>query len=106
MPRPPWLIDLHCDWPLQYAGETTLFDPALYADVSDRVSQAQGYLTGTWAAVIACYRRADDLSRQPDPWRAFGDLIARDEAEFAGRLLIGPEDHARWVDEPDGLCWA
>jgi membrane dipeptidase len=100
------LIDLHCDWPLQYAGETTLFDPALYPAVAGRIPQAEGYLSGVRAAVVACYRKAEDWARQTDPWRALGDLIARVEAEFAGRLLIGPDDHARWLDEPDALCWA
>jgi membrane dipeptidase len=106
MARPPRLIDLHCDWILQYAGETTVFDPALYPGVADWLGQAEGYLTGASAAVVACYRDADDWARQPQPWRALGDLIARVEAEFPGRLLIGPDDHARWVDEPDALCWA
>jgi len=33
-------------------------------------------------------------------------MLARYEAEFAGRLLIGPEDLARFGSEPaDGLCW-
>lgn len=105
MTRPPRLIDLHCDWLLQYAGETTVFDPALYGGVEARLGQAEGYLQGTSAAVLACYRRADDWARQADPWRALGDLIARLEAEFPGRLLIGADDHARWNDDPDGLCW-
>jgi len=35
-----------------------------------------------------------------------GDMLARYEAEFAGRLLFGPEDLARFGSEPaDGLCW-
>ncbi|HEX8203700.1 MAG TPA: membrane dipeptidase [Isosphaeraceae bacterium] len=106
MPAPlPRLIDLHVDWLLQYAPETTLFDPALYAGVAGRLGQAEGYLTATSAAVLACYRDADDWARQADPWAALGGLIARLEAEFAGRLLIGPEDHGRWRDDPRGPCW-
>jgi membrane dipeptidase len=33
-------------------------------------------------------------------------MIARYEAEFSGRLLRGPADATRWLDEPeDSLCW-
>jgi membrane dipeptidase len=99
------LIDLHIDWLLQYAPETTVFDPALYARVSARLGQAEGYLQGTWAAVLSCYRSADDWASQSDPWTALGALLARIEAEFPGRLLIGPADVARWLDDPEGLCW-
>ncbi len=99
------LIDLHCDWLLQYAGETTVFDPALYTGVEQRISQSAGYLQATSAAVLSCYRRAEDWARQPDPWKALGELITRLEAEFPGRLLIGPEDFGRWRNEPEGLCW-
>jgi len=99
------LIDLHTDWILQYAPETTVFDPALYPTIPQRLPQAEGYLQGTWAAILSCYRKAEDWARQPDPWSALGDQIARIEAEFSGRLLIGPADHARWLDDPHGLCW-
>jgi membrane dipeptidase len=104
-PPPPRLIDLHIDWLLQYAPETTLFDPGLYGEVAGRLGQADGYLSATWAAVLACYRNAEDWARQADPWGALGGIIARIEAEFAGRLLIGPDDHRRWQDDPRGLCW-
>jgi membrane dipeptidase len=99
------LIDLHTDWLLQYAPETTVFDPALYPRVAARLGQAEGYLQGTWAAILSCYRSADDWASRPDPWAALGDLLARIEAEFPGRLLIGPADLARWLDDPEGLCW-
>lgn len=100
------LIDLHCDWLLQYAPETTVFDPALYEGIGSRLGQSEGYLGGASASVLACFRTAEDWASQADPWRALGELIARVEAEFSGRLLIGPDDHARWRDDPDGLCWA
>src|SRR4051794_17599820 len=100
------LIDLHTDWLLQYATETTVFDPALYERARGRVGQSEGYLQGTWAAVVSCYRSADDWATRRDPWDALGALLARVEAEFPGRLLIGPEDVARWLDDPGGLCWA
>jgi membrane dipeptidase len=100
------LIDLHVDWPLQYAGETTLFDPAMYADVADRLSQADGYLGATAAAVVALYRREEDWASQADPWSALTALLARVESEFPGRLLVGPEDLQRWRDDPEGLTWA
>jgi membrane dipeptidase len=99
------LIDLHTDWLLQYAPETTVFDPALYPGVPRRLGQSEGYLEGTAAAVLSCYRVADDWVGQPDPWSALGALLARIEAEFSGRLLFGPADLARWRDDPDGLCW-
>ena len=101
----PRLIDLHCDWLLQYACETTVFDPAIYAGVQQRLSQAVGYLQGTSAAVLSCYRRVEDWKSQADPWYALIELIARYEAEFPGRLLIGPDDFRRWQEEPEGLCW-
>src|SRR5436305_9674385 len=102
---PPRLIDLHTDWLLQYAPETTTFGPGLYEEVARRLGQADGYLQGTSAAVLSCYRRAEDWARQADPWAALGQLIARLEAEFPGRLLIGPDDLARCLDDRDGLCW-
>ena len=105
MPRPIRLIDLHCDWVLQYATETTVFDPSLYPGIGACLSQAEGDLQGTSASVLACFRVADEWTRRADPWAALGDLIARIEAEFPGRLLIGHEDAARWRDDPDGLCW-
>ena len=99
-------IDLHVDWPLQYAQEATLFNPALYPGVTERFGQAVGYLQTARGAIVSCYRRADDWAGQPDPWAALGSLIARVEAEFSGRLLIGPDDFARWRDDRDGLTWA
>ena len=99
------LIDLHVDWLLQYARETTVFDPALYPGTANHTSQLEGYLQTTRAAILACYRGADDWARQADPWRALGDLITRIEAEFPGRLLIGPDDFDRWQDDRDGLAW-
>jgi len=105
-PEPPRLIDLHVDWLLQYATETTLYDPGRYRRVAGRLGQAEGYLQATAAAILSCYRDAEDWATQPDPWAALGSLMARIEAEFAGRLLIGPEDWSRWGDDPAGLCWA
>ena len=100
------LIDLHVDWLLQYAGETTVYDPACYARVPQRLDQVRGYLQDTSAAVLACYRHADDWARhRSDPWAALGELITRVEAEFPGRLLQGGDDLARWRDEPNALCW-
>lgn len=105
MTRPARLIDLRCNWLLQYAAETSVFAPSHYADVAPRISQVDGYLTGTSAAVLSCSRRAEDWESQPDPWAALGALVTRIEAEFSGRLLIGPEDFDRWEDDPEGLCW-
>ena len=96
------LIDLHVDWLLQYASESVVFDPSLYAGAEGRLEQIEGYLQTTRAAVLACFRRADDWSNQSDPWAALGQLITRIEAEFPGRLLIGPDDFDRWQDGPRG----
>jgi membrane dipeptidase len=100
------LINLHCNWIWQYAPETTLFDPSLFPEIPQRLPQLDGYLTGTAAAVLACARPGADWERQPDPWPALNDLLVRYEAEFAGRLLMGPADVAHSRAEPvDGLCW-
>jgi membrane dipeptidase len=102
---PPRLIDLHTDWLLQYAPETDLYNPEMAAHAAKALPQAEGYLGATSAAVLAVYRDAEDWARRPDPWAALGDLIARIEAEFPGRLLIGADDLARWRDDPHGLAW-
>jgi membrane dipeptidase len=100
------LIDLHCNWALQYAGETCHYDAAAYEDVRTRLDQLEGYLTGTGIAVLTCGRQSGDWARQPDAWKTLGEMIARYEAEFSGRLLIGPDDVARWhVEPPDGIAW-
>ena len=99
------LIDLHVDWLLQYAPETSVFDSALYEGVAARTGQLDGYLQTARAAILALYRRGDDWATQPDPWAALGSLMTRVEAEFPGRLLIGPDDFDRWRDDPDGLTW-
>jgi membrane dipeptidase len=99
------LIDLHVDWLLQYAPETTVFNPDLYSGVAGRTGQLSGYLQSTRAAILSCYRRAEEWATLADPWAALGDLIARIEAEFPGRLLIGPDDFDRWQDDRDGLAW-
>jgi membrane dipeptidase len=115
MTPPHRLIDLHCDWLLQYVPDCNVFDPAFYPEIvgcagrpegAGYFGQVDGYLTGTSAAVIACFRRADDWTSQARPWTALAALIARIEAEFPGRVLIGPGEHTRWLDDTDGFCWA
>lgn len=100
------LVDLHVDWLLQYAGESTVFDRADFPDIAQWIGQADGYLGATSAAIVACYRPEADWSRQADPWSALGVLITRIEAEFPGRVLRDPDDLARWRDDPEGLGWA
>ncbi len=102
----PRLIDLGLNWPLQYATESTLFDPSLYPEIPSRLARLDGYLGKTSAALVVCARKPEDWASQPDPWRALQELLARVEAEFSGRLLIGPDDLARWKDDPWGLTWA
>jgi membrane dipeptidase len=100
------LIDLWCNWALQYACESTQYDPGRYGAVSPRLSQIDGYLSGVGATVLACGREPDDWAAQADPWSTLGEMIARYEAEFPGRLLIQPEDVARWESEPeDFIAW-
>jgi membrane dipeptidase len=105
-PEPMRLIDLHCNWALQYACESSQYQAELYHDVPSCMGQVNGYLMGTAAAVLACGRRLADWAGHADPWRTLGDMIARYEAEFSGRLLLGPDDVERWrAEPPDGLCW-
>ncbi|AMV36371.1 Zn-dependent dipeptidase, microsomal dipeptidase [Planctomyces sp. SH-PL62] len=100
------LIDLRCDWALQYAAESSQYDPSAYAEIPGRVPRLDGYLMGTSLAVLVCRRKPSDWAGQADPWRALGEMIARHEAEFSGRLLGRPDDAARWRAEPEGfLCW-
>ncbi len=100
------LVDLHCDWLRQYATETTLYDGSLYPEVPGRVGRLDGYLLGTSLAVLVCARKPEDWARQADTWHSLGLMIARYEAEFAGRILRDAADAARWRSSPrDGLCW-
>ncbi len=100
------LVDLHLDWLRQYAAETTEQDPALYPEVADRVGRLDGYLLGCTLSVLAIGRKPVDWTSQPDPWAALGRMIARCEAEFAGRLLRDPADIETWRAWPeDGMCW-
>jgi membrane dipeptidase len=100
------LIDLHCNWLHQYATETTLHDPTIYAEMPGRLRWLDGYLLGTSAAVLACARMPEEWAKQADAWRSLGALLTRYESEFAGRLLCGSADVARWrAEPPDGLCW-
>jgi membrane dipeptidase len=100
------LFDVHCNWLRQYSAETTTFSRSANAEIPERLKQLAGFMTATSAAVLCCERSAADWELQPDRWRALYDLIVRYEAEFSGRLLIGPADFARWRSEPpDGLTW-
>ncbi|MDG3007274.1 Zn-dependent dipeptidase, microsomal dipeptidase [Paludisphaera mucosa] len=100
------LIDLRCDWALQYAAESSQYDPAEYAEIPARLARLDGYLMGTSLAVLGSRRKPADWARQADPWHALGEMLAGYAAEFSGRLLHGPEDVARWRAEPQwGLCW-
>lgn len=102
----PRLIDLHIAWHWQYIGETTQFDPSHYPPMAGRLDQVAGYLGATAAAVVSCSRTSTDWASQADPWATLDQTLTRIDAEFPGRLLIGPDDHARWQRDPDGLTWA
>jgi membrane dipeptidase len=100
------LIDVHCNWLRQYAPEITTFGPTANGVSPERLKQLGGYMTATAAAVLGCGYSPAEWARHPDPWRSLGDLIARHEAEFCGRLLISPADLNQWHSgPPDGLTW-
>ena len=99
------LIDLRINWLLQYVGEITTFDPNDYPDVKPRLDQIRGYLQDTRAAIVTCDRSPSDWAKQTDRSKALADVVARVEAEFPGRILIGPTDRARFEAEPESLCW-
>lgn len=100
------LIDLRCAWMLQYATESTQYDPAEYSEPVARRSRLDGYLMGTALAFLDLRRTPADWERQADRWTALGEMIGRAEAEFSGRLLARPDDAARWREERAGsLCW-
>ena len=100
------LVDLHCDWLLQYAGETTLDDSPTAIDAS-RLARLDGYLHGVAATVLICRRSNAGWDASADRWRSLDTLITRYEAEFAGRLLIGPDDIPRYDESLrlGGLCY-
>jgi len=101
------LIDLRCDWALQYAAESSQYDPAAYPEIPPRVARLNGYLMGASLAILRCRRTAADWAAQPSPWQALDEMLARCEAEFSGRLLATRDDVGRWEAEPaDALCWA
>ncbi len=100
------LIDVHCNWLRQYAPEITTFGPPANGESPERLKPLGGYMTATAAAVLGCGYAPAEWARDSDPWRSLGELIARYEAEFCGRLLISPVDLNRWRSEPpDGLTW-
>ena len=78
----------------------------LYPEVPGGSGRLDGYLLGTSLAVLVCARKPEDWSGQPDAWGSLGLMIARYEAEFAGRIIRDAGDVARWRSSPpDGLCW-
>lgn len=100
------LIDLHCNWLRQYFSELTSFDQSSNAAVAHDLRQFDGYLSGTSAAGLICARTADDWGALADPWAMLHEMVVRYQAEFSGRILMGPDDADRWNREPaDGLCW-
>ncbi len=101
----PRLVDLHSDWLLQYVPDTGGHPPDVVARAITAWPQGEGYLGAVSAAVLAVRGDDDSFANRPDPWRALADMLARVEAEFAGRLLLGPDDLARWKDDPNGLAW-
>jgi membrane dipeptidase len=100
------LIDLHCNWLRQYFSELTSFDRSSNGPVAHDFRQLDGYLSTTSAAGLICARSADDWAALAEPWAMLHEMIVRYQAEFSGRILMGPDDADRWNQEPaDGLCW-
>jgi membrane dipeptidase len=100
------LIDVHCNWLRQYAPEITTFGHTANDVSPERLKQLDGYMTATAAVVLGCGLSPTERECHPDAWRSVGDLVARYEAEFCGRLLIGPAELTRWqLEPPDGLTW-
>jgi membrane dipeptidase len=102
------LIDLHCNWALQYADASSQYDASFYPDVAGKVKQVDGYLMGTSLAFLSCGRAAGDWEAQADPWPVLDAMIDRYEAEFPGRLVASPDDLERWrtvAASPGALCW-
>lgn len=92
------LIDLDIEWSAQYAPDlaATREEPGA-ALAARRLDRLAGYLGATGAAVL--------VARAGEGGRGLADQLARYEAEFAGRLLYGPDDVARWRDDPEGMTW-
>jgi len=100
------LIDLHCNWALQYAAESSQYDASFYPEIAAKLGQVDGYLMGASLAFLACGRAPGDWERQSDPWSTLAVMIDRYEAEFAGRLVATLDDFERWrADADGGLCW-
>ncbi len=101
------LIDLRIAWLRQYAGESAGLDPALAPVVAGRLGQVDGYFSAVAAAVVIVGpSQADPALATADPRVGLIGLLPRVEAEFAGRLLIGPADARRWQSDPGPLSWA
>ena len=105
MTAPGRLADLSIDWLRQYAGESTLPEAPDGADaIRPRLGQLDGYLTTT-AVALAWF--GPSIGGSGDPRAEAGALMARIEAEFAGRLLVDRDDLGRFDREPPGaLSWA
>ena len=104
-PEPPRLTDLRVDWLVQYAPESNVFGPETNARAIHGIPRVEGYLGATSAAFLMFGRDPEDWERRGDAWASLGELLARCEAEFSGRLLIGGDDLQRWRDDRGGLTW-
>ena len=103
--EPPRLIDLRIDWLSQYAPESNIFGPETIARANRGIPRVEGYLGATSASFLMLGRDPENWAQRGDPWASLAELLARCEAEFPGRLLIGRDDLDRWRDDPDGLTW-
>ena len=100
------LIDFRCHWLRQYFPELVAYEHSKDAEVAGRLGELAGYLSAVSAAVLLCARDPSEWAAMADPWPELHEMIARYQAEFSGRILMGPDDAERWRREPaDGLCW-
>jgi microsomal dipeptidase-like Zn-dependent dipeptidase len=100
------IIDLHARWPQQYAADLAGPESELARRIGPRLSQLAGYLSGTAAAFLVCGPGVGNWPAGAGCWRRLGETLRLVEAEFSGRLLLGPGDVQRWRAEPKPpLCW-
>jgi hypothetical protein len=91
-PDPPRLVDLGITWLDQYRRDLGLDGPEPAMD------RLEGYLGATRLAFLRV---------RGDGPRPLDDQLTRLEAEFCGRLILGPEDWQRFEAEPAdrALTW-
>ena len=102
-PRPMRLIDLHTDWILQYAhGDHGVRPCPLSRRHSAPGHRPRVTCRGPRRRSSPAIAATDGLGEPGRSLGRLGELLARIEAEFSGRLLIGPDDLARCARRSGG----